>query len=203
MSSKKGIENAKIRNAQRIECTCELCGKKFSVCFGVYRRKDFDEVCCKCKLHRTIENRTEEDIARIHQNKVNGWINRNEEEKNKYVQRGKDKWNSLSDEEKDKHAKLSAKNMQNYWDNLSPEVREKRSITNTENLRNYFSKRTKEEENKTRRKMSESGIRRWKEMDPEERERLLELRHLICLEKYTKILKFMIKIDFLQLPVML
>lgn len=175
MSSKRGIENAKRRNAMKVKCVCEHCGASYEITYGRYRhvRKDpnYKFRCSKCFHKLWYEELPPEKRAKFDKAHVDRWANMSPEERAYYANLSKENWEKKSDEEKKRHAELSSKNVKKFWNSISPEYKQQLIDRNISHIRKYLETRSDEEKARISKIMSEHMKRRWMEMSEEDKEK--------------------------------
>ena len=188
MPSQKGIDNAKSRDARKIQCICENCGAHYEITYGRYRRikndPNYKYRCSDCFHKLWYSELPLEKKAKFDQAHVDRWQNMSEEDKAHYSELSRLNWENKSDEEKLAHAETSSKNLKKFWDSASDEYR----IAAKQRLKSirdeYFETRSDEEKERVSKILSEHMIEYWAKMSDDERNKRRQRMSVISKQRF-------------------
>lgn len=177
MSSPRGIENQKRKNAQKVQIKCKSCGEIKEITFGYYRNlKDINNwECYKCSRKNWYKNMSDEAREKFLEAHKNVYNNMTEKEREERSRKLKSIYQNFTDEQKRTFSEKSRNTMRNYWGNISDEKYSRRCSNNAKNLKNFWSSLSEEGRKQINGRMSKSQRERWENMTEEERLHKIEV----------------------------
>lgn len=169
MSSLKGIENRRVKDARNMGFKCIKCNKIYYVTYGVYRKyKPYVPICRSCKAKSWYNNASYE-VKKRHDDALRKyWESKTDDEKKQISELHKNLWKDKSDEEKIRHSKVSSINMTRYWKTISPEEFERRRHISSDILKEFRDNITPEERAHISELISKSSKRYWNNISEDE-----------------------------------